>query len=228
MTSSKRSRPSALALDNALEQAGYNGPRINLGLSTSQLSGTVNNAEAIGRAVNKRTALQVMSSAGVLTPLIPDDAWQQIDTWPVVARPDFHSMGRHIYMCHDQDDITAAFQRRRHPATHVQTYLSDGEEYRCHVVNGLSIKLSRKVDGGNHAQGATFTSAPDMIRGHRRTIRDVSKRAVVALGLDFGAVDLIYWHGLFYVLEVNTAPCLSDPQADTLERYVRAFTAGTP
>ncbi len=35
-------------------------------------------------------------------------------------------------------------------------------------------------------------------------------KAVAALGLDFGAVDLIEDKGKFYVLEVNTAPGIED------------------
>jgi D-alanine-D-alanine ligase-like ATP-grasp enzyme len=37
----------------------------------------------------------------------------------------------------------------------------------------------------------------------------------------------MYRDGRFYVLEVNTAPCLTDLNSDTLARYVRAFTSET-
>ena len=46
--------------------------------------------------------------------------------------------------------------------------------------------------------------------------------AVQAVGLDFGAVDLIYnqHYNQFYILEVNTAPGL---EGTTLINYVNAF-----
>ena len=44
----------------------------------------------------------------------------------------------------------------------------------------------------------------------------------MSLGLDFGAVDVIYKDGKWYVLEVNTAPNLTS-QSDVLDRYVKAF-----
>jgi glutathione synthase/RimK-type ligase-like ATP-grasp enzyme len=46
---------------------------------------------------------------------------------------------------------------------------------------------------------------------------DAAVKAVEALGLDFGAVDLVVDHqGLEYVLEVNTAPACSPK---TLQAY---------
>jgi len=50
----------------------------------------------------------------------------------------------------------------------------------------------------------------------------VALAAVSALGLDFGAVDIIYneHENQYYVLEVNTAPGL---EGTTVEKYAEAF-----
>ena len=46
--------------------------------------------------------------------------------------------------------------------------------------------------------------------------------AVASLGMDFGAVDIIKDGGGFYVLEVNSAPGISD-NSNTLDAYVQAM-----
>lgn len=203
--SSRVGRPSGQALDDALVAAGYQGPPIPWGWGG-----------------NKRVALERMTAAGVPTLLMMGD---ESDPWPVVARPDFHHGGRWLYVCHDATELAHAYRPRRHARnmpTHCQLY-RPGQEYRVHVIRGQSVKISQKIGGGNHATGATFGSAAAC--GIRRTLRQVAKDAVTALGLDIGAVDLIMPDGLgVRVLEVNTAPRLTDPQSDTLARYVAALT----
>jgi len=52
---------------------------------------------------------------------------------------------------------------------------------------------------------------------------DEGLASVMALGLDFGAVDIVYNENdnKAYVLEINTAPGLS---GTTLEKYVEVFS----
>src|SRR5690606_26439568 len=47
-----------------------------------------------------------------------------------------------------------------------------------------------------------------------------AKDAINAMGLTFGAVDLLYRKGIPYVLEINTAPGL---QGTTLQKYINEF-----
>jgi hypothetical protein len=100
--------------------------------------------------------------------------------------------------------------------------LANAREFRVHIVGDLSIKISEKIGGGNHLTGALFTS--EIRAGHKVTLRRVARDAVACLGLTFGAVDVLYREDVgARVLEVNTAPRLTDPTSDTLARYVRAF-----
>jgi hypothetical protein len=83
-------------------------------------------------------------------------------------------------------------------------YIPKKEEYRVHVVNGEIIHLQRK---------ARKKDVPD---------DDCAVDAVASLGLDFGAVDVIYneKNNAAYVLEVNTAPGL---EGTTIQKYAEAF-----
>lgn len=109
-------------------------------------------------------------------------------------------------------------------------YKKKKSEFRVHVAFGSVIdeqqKRQRKdydgqVDYGirNHHTGWVYTRG-DIVLDDRRAVLAVS--AVRALGLDFGAVDIIYneHENRYYVLEVNTAPGL---EGTTVERYAEAF-----
>ena len=114
-------------------------------------------------------------------------------------------------------------------------YTKKRDEYRVHVVRGQVIDVQRKGlreefqgrEGVNHmvrnlANGFVF------VRNDGREVPAVVTEAGVAavnsLGLDFGAVDVVYNHNArrAYVIEVNCAPGLV---GTTIENYSRALGA---
>lgn len=227
--SNKKTQPSARALKIALEERGYNGPNINFGCSSLSLdySPMYNSVGSVGNAVNKYRALQLLTQAGAPTPLVSEyDACRLVlEDKRVVGRKTYHSKGRGFYMCSTMRGIEYAISKG---ATHFLEYIDNAREFRVHIVNGHSIKVSEKIFPSgvqatrrNRSFGATFQYPQGF--NHKKTLRRIAKEAVEALGLDFGAVDLLYKDSKFWVLEVNSAPCLTDRYSDTLERYVQAF-----
>ena len=110
-------------------------------------------------------------------------------------------------------------------------YVSKKYEYRVHVAFGMVIDQQRKARKKdiayedvnwkirNHSNGFIFmrdgVDLPDVCL-------DMAVDAVGALGLDFGAVDII-WNekeDKYYVLEINTACGLT---GTTLDKYVEVF-----
>lgn len=110
-------------------------------------------------------------------------------------------------------------------------YVKKQEEYRYHVFMGKVVDIQRKarkrevpdeqvnwkvrnLDGG-------FIFAREGVVESEQASQD-SLKAIEALGLDFGAVDLIYnaRENKYYVLEVNTAPGLA---GSTLAGYAERF-----
>lgn len=106
-------------------------------------------------------------------------------------------------------------------------------EYRVHVFKGEVIDTQQKRKRNTDERPVTFNT---FIRNHDNgwvycrdninsdIFRDaLAILAVQALGLDFGAVDIIYneHENQNYVLEVNSAPGL---EGTTLEKYVGALT----
>lgn len=113
-------------------------------------------------------------------------------------------------------------------------YIRKEEEYRVHVFNGQAIAVQQKRRESNADQdqnqrlirnrdnGWVFC-IQDIAADRRTAISEQAVRACRALGLDFGAVDIIVGRrdGVPYVLEINSKPGLSSPTV--LEGYVNAI-----
>lgn len=110
-------------------------------------------------------------------------------------------------------------------------YIKKDQEYRLHVVGGKVIftqRKARKLDVPddkvnwqvrNHQNGFIYANQNIEVS---EAVKENAVKAVEALFLDFGAVDIITTKiGQHYVLEVNTAPGLS---GTTLDKYVEVFS----
>lgn len=226
----KKTSKSGKALQEALENAGYDGRPINWGNSKSWCSrledDIINTIDSVASATNKHKALQIMDVSKVPTAYIGSEVIE--DDLPVVGRPDYHSQGRWLRYIETLEQMYKDIRvNKRHPTTHYQKFISDAREFRVHIVFGHSIKISEKITPDfnarvkNHRFGAKCVYPENFT--HKKTLRRIAREAVESLCLDFGAVDILYKDDKFYVLEVNSAPCLTDANSDTLERYVNAF-----
>ncbi len=137
---------------------------------------------------------------------------------------------------HSGTDIVVA----RHPRDIVEAPLytklvNKRHEFRLHVAGGQVIDGVRKAfrqdvpesqrnyDVRNHAAGSVFIRSGRSLSSLQMdpVAQAMAVNACRALGLDFGAVDMMTdQEGNFYILEVNTAPGL---EATTLARYTDAF-----
>lgn len=106
-------------------------------------------------------------------------------------------------------------------------YVKKLKEFRCHVAFGSVIDIQekrRRAEGGSEADSRVRNHHTGWVycRGEITEpdgMRNVAVDALAALGLDFGAVDII-WNqkqNRCYVLEVNTACGL---EGTTLANYV--------
>ena len=111
-------------------------------------------------------------------------------------------------------------------------YIKKADEYRLHVFDGKVFFVQRKARARdvpddqvnwqvrNHANGFIYANQDVEIA---QVACHMAVEAVATLGLDFGAVDMIYnvRKAAYYVLEVNTAPGLF---GTTLDKYVEKFS----
>lgn len=189
----------------------------------------LNPPAAIAKAINKITALQTMRDAGVSVPDFtttpPEDRQKSI--W--LARKNVTgSAGAGIEVVRKDDPFPQA-------PLYVK-YVRKTTELRVHVAFGKAILVQyklRKNDNEqnenqklirNHDNGWVF--APRELDSVTQDVLQTACDAVAALGLDFGAVDLVIGRddNKPYVLEVNTAPGLDGPT--TVKAWSSAFKEG--
>lgn len=192
--------------------------------------GVLNRPEAVAVAGNKLRFFQHM---GRELPHIIPEFWTSAsdipeDAFPIVCRTvlDGHS-GRGIVIADTREQLVYAPLYVR--------YVKKRQEYRVHASRDGVISLQRKARSlevadenvnwrvRNHSNGFVFAregvEAPEDVTAYAIS-------AVRSLGLDFGAVDVVYYDNSrdgqgAKVLEVNTAPGL---EGSTVEDYVRFFT----
>jgi len=189
---------------------------------------TINEPRAVATASNKLSALQVLKQAGVSTVEFTDSqatvrGWLNLGNKVVVRHKLSANSGDGIQILRNSYDV---------PYARLYTkYMKKDREFRIHVFQGrvFDFQEKKKKSGVVHEEG----SDNHLIRSHLngwifcRTgvscpeyIKSEAIRAVAALGLDFGAVDVIDARGRPYILEVNTAPGLENT---TLQNYVAQF-----
>lgn len=188
------------------------------------------NAIGVKEASNKLSTLKILQEAGVG---IPDftESREEASKWLAEG---FDVCVRHKLSGHSGDglEIVGIEGDNEVPDAPLYTkYIPKKHEYRVHVAFGEVIFVQRKARKleipdenvnwkvRNLAGGFIYANEDVAIGGEAYAS---AVAAVEALGLDFGAVDIIYneKRAKYYILEVNTAPGLT---GSTLNAYVEAF-----
>lgn len=225
---SGRSRPTAelfAELDDDVELVRRSSPEVDVNWGRNVANAQLN--PDISNATNKRRMRELFREHGVPMPRLYDLDYSELNgmPFPLIGRPDKHTKKRGFWLCNSWADVVRAKQgrRRKKAATHFMEFVQSEREYRVHVFKGKSIRISRKEfeeDGSNKYT----TAKPGDIK--LRSVREAAKAAVAAVGLDFGAVDILAAgsdNEQVWVLEVNAAPGLggSMPQLylDTFKRW---------
>lgn len=209
---------------------------INWGRNEKRFEGTyLNDPAAVRAATDKKASMEILAEAGVPQPCFTTDKATACDWWNdnrvVVARKLLRaSSGRGIVLC-SKADSTEVPQAPLYTA-----YEKKADEYRVHVFDGEVIDVQQKrrrlevpdeqvnYQIRNHSNGWVF--ARDNV-DPPKSVKEASIKAVGALGLDFGAVDIGYnkHHEKAFVFEVNTAPGL---EGSTLDAYYTALLKKYP
>lgn len=186
-----------------------------------------NRPEALNRARNKLTTFKTLSGQVPVPEFTTDmvKAKEWISSGDiVVARGTLTGQGGQGISLHG-----TSFDAPLPKVPLYVRYKPKKGEYRVHVMFGNVIDVSKKVrPGGEELSPYVRNSANGWVFAHGgfdepAGLRDCAVNSVNLLGLDFGAVDVIWNHieNKCYVLEVNTAPGI---EGTTLERYADQIT----
>ncbi len=206
---------------------------INWGSSSCpHTEGVINHPSCVRLASDKLSTLREFQRAGVNCPDFTTDiekATRMALEGPVIARTLLRSSGgRGITFIPREGLIEPEIDG--HPVRLWVRYIKKVKEFRVHVMGGRVIdvqeKRRRRGEGDinhrirNHEGGWVFCRE-DIEPDPRRD--ELAIKACSALGLDFGAVDIVFnrHYDVYNALEVNTAPGL---QGSTLETYKNALT----
>lgn len=190
----------------------------------------INKPEAVALAADKLKCFNSLEAFGVRIPSFTTDrniAWD----WLVEGN---EIVCRTILNGHSGEGIVlASTTEQLVDAPLYVRYIPKKQEYRVHVFKGRTVDVQRKARNKdvpddkvdwkirNHGNGFVFCRN-EHLGDVPRDVTVQAEHAIVALGLDFGAVDVIYndKYNRAYVLEVNTAPGLT---GETLEKYTKLF-----
>lgn len=219
-----RSSPSALRI---AEQGDITAVRSNVGdINWGVARANTSLNPDISNATNKRRMRELFAEQGVPMPKLytaeevrRSIVCHQYKTF--VGRPDTHMKGRGFWKISTLKQLNRALRgitwrsgKRKKAATHFMKYVEAPREYRVHIFKGRSIRISEK---DFDEDGDYTTAKPQHNVEH---VRDAAKKAVKAVGLDFGAVDILANDNQCWVLEVNSAPGLGGSMPRV---YARAF-----
>lgn len=162
------------------------------------------------KKISKRTQLLNLAIGGILVPEVYDGPGEGR-----IGRSNNHQGGTDLLGNYGCDYYTQKLNITR--------------EFRVHVFRELSIRAGVKVPRTttphpwirSYEGGWKLDYGAEQHKFVKKSVRDIAKRAVTALGLDFGAVDVGMVGNVPVVLEVNLAPGLDEgPSVDAYVRHI--------
>lgn len=207
----------------------------------------LNDPIAVGTSSNKRKARIIFRDNEVPSPkLFLSASSIRNDDLPVVGRTTHHMKGKGLWYCKTLSEAKTAEKRG---ATHFIKFIPNTREFRIHVVSPkidglvdfkpydyLVLKLSEKLPKAgaktnpivkSHNNGWAFSYPKDRDDPVLEIARSAARKALASVGLNWGAVDVMVSKDtdIAYVLEINSAPCLTDEHSNTLDKYAGAITS---
>ena len=177
----------------------------------------LNRPSAIALASNKRESRRVLQNAGVSVPRTHflNNVYVK-DTeginFPVIGRPSSHHAGREFHIFNSGLELAAYLHGRDLSQWYISEVFPKTHEYRLHVAHGKVLAMYEKplVPGEIRGNFSVNHESWRVLRWseYSATMSLQAIRAVEELGLDYGAVDLMYSAdtNAVAIAEVNTSP----------------------
>ena len=175
-----------------------------------------NSCTAIKNATDKKLSRELFIEENVSCPKLVTKTNVVTNDLPIIARPFIHSKGKNFIVL----NTIAEFNNHFNPQTfYYSNFIDKDREFRVHVGHSKALAILEKIkpqDGGiawNRAQNDVdpfeYINWGEVDTQKLHCVLLEAIKAVKAVGLDMGGVDVMLKDGVAYVLEVNTAPTLN-------------------
>src|SRR6266481_1726056 len=183
-------------------------------ISSARAEVQINTPAAIHQTANKLGFRKLLAEKN-LCPKTWTEASQVI--FPCIVRPEMHSRGQNLYVCRDQFDLSRAI-RACGFGWYASELIDKKSEFRIYLVSGRVVGVSQKFprDGNQVAWNQACGGRVETTRWSNwpLSVVKIAIKGDELSGLDFGAADLIVGRNdKIYMLELNTAPSVSDYRA---------------
>lgn len=178
-----------------------------------------NKSANIKDATDKKKSRELFIENKVSCPMLVTDLnIDKVANFPIIARPLVHSKGKNFVTLDNRESFLAHYNKNKN-GWYYSDFINKNREFRIHVAHGKALAIMEKTQPGdgniawNRAQNDTdpFIYIP-WGKVDEQELGGVIKealKAVEAVGLDFGGVDVMLKGKTPYVLEVNTSPTLN-------------------
>ncbi len=184
-------------------------------LNTDNHTIVYNRSNDLAKATNKKLSREIFIASGVNRPVLVTPGNFQTSYLPIIARPITHSKGRNFVVLRSEHE----FLEHYHDGWYYSNFIDKDREFRVHCAHGKVLAVMEKPNPNNgniawnRAQNDTdpFVYIPwnTLDAEHLRPVLVEALKAIEAVGLDFGGVDVMMAKDVPYVLEINTAPTLN-------------------
>ncbi len=185
-----------------------------------------NSCTGLEKATDKKRSREIFMEKGVPCPKLVTPS--NHNSYPVIARPLVHSKGKNFHVLKNKTEFTKAYKDHQSD-WYFSEFIDKDSEFRVHVAHGKVLEVMQKPKPSNPnliAWNRALNGDPFVRVGRQQYSAKVCAaaiKAVKALGLDFGGVDVIVKDGNPFVVEVNTSPTLNSSPL-VCKRYARYFS----
>lgn len=173
---------------------------------------------AVSRTSNKRLSRKFLGESGIRVPYTRFSnriSGYRDMNYPVIVRPSFHMGGRDFNLVENYQHLQSILWGLDSANFYVSEVFHKTHEYRVHVGHGRVLFISEKPLVAGEIRANHLVNQEDWRALHWKEfhpgICQESIRAVEALGLDYGAVDIMYnsTNNTWAICEVNTSPSVT-------------------
>lgn len=186
-------------------------------ITTNNKTVVYNKIPALKNATNKKLSRELMFKAGVSIPKIVTKKNYKNSNYPLIARPLEHSKGKNFYVYNTPKDFENKFDKN---TMYCCEFIDKTNEFRIHAGHSKVLAVMEKIKpqdpnqkAWNRAQNDIdpfeYVKWSDVDNRKIKCVLDEALKALDALELDMGGVDVMLKDNKAYVLEVNTAPTLN-------------------